>query len=362
MLTLCCDAAALRHNARYIRAAAGGRLIAVVKHDAYGAGLAAAVRALENEVYAFAAAEPEEALRARALSPGSRVMTLAPVCRSELSPCLSDIILSVGSVDIIPALAGIYINMSGAAALRVDIGGSGIGLPPGDFPKALAALENAPNIRLAAVFAHCPSLYTADGGETARRFAPIAAAAKRFDARCVCHLATSASWRAPGLRFDAVRVGTNLYGLPSGEAQDIAPLRPVLSLSAPVRAVFDVRAPLCAYDGCVALPGVTRAGLVGAGYGHLPALLHAKGARVLVRGQFARVLGSACMSHLLVDLTDIPQAAPGDEAILVGGSGNAQITAREFARCCGIPVCRCEGSLFAGSCTRRVCAQEEGPV
>ncbi len=350
MLTVCFDTRALLHNARYIKGASGSRLIAVVKHDAYGGGLSAAVKTLENEAYAFAAAEPGEALRIRALSPKSRVLTLAPAARSALCPDLSGLVLSVDRTDIIAALNDIYINMPGAVALRADISDSGIGLSRRDFYAALAALENAPNLRLAGVFAHCPSLYGVGGeGEMARRFGELAAAAKRFDRRCVCHLATSASWRARELRFDAVRVGTNLYGLPSGAGQDVSPLRPVLSLYTELQSVFDARGSLCFYDACVELSGVTRAGVIAAGYGHLPALLHKSDACVLIRGRPARIIGSASMSHSFVDLSRIPDAAPGDRAVFVGTSGAGEMTAARFAESCAIPVCRCESALFTGT-------------
>ncbi|MEA4912565.1 MAG: alanine racemase [Oscillospiraceae bacterium] len=354
MLTLRCDTAALRRNARYIRDASGTKLIAIVKHDAYGAGLSVAVKTLESEVDGFAAAEASEALRIRALSPKSRVMTLAPVYRDELCPALAGLVLSVDSAEIIGLLGGIYISMPGAVALRVDISDSGIGLCRRDFFAALAMLADTPNVRLAAVFAHCPSLYNSGGAaEMARRFGELAAAAQRFDRRCVCSIATSASWRTPELRFDAVRVGTNLDGLPSNERQPTKDLRPVLTLSTQLHSVFDAPGSLNFYDNCVELSGVRRAGVAAAGYGHLPALLHHQNLHALVRGRPARVLGSVSMSHLMLDLSAVPDAAPGDEVVFVGRSGAAEMTAARFAQCCAIPVCRCESSLFTGSCVRR---------
>ena len=42
---------------------------------------------------------------------------------------------------------------------------------------------------------------------------------------------------------------------------------------------------------------------------------------VLVRGQFARMVGAINMDSLLIDVTDIADAASVDEVVLIGGQG-----------------------------------------
>ena len=39
----------------------------------------------------------------------------------------------------------------------------------------------------------------------------------------------------------------------------------------------------------------------------------------MIRGRLAPVLGLVCMDQMMVDVTDIPDAAEGDEATLLGG-------------------------------------------
>ena len=41
------------------------------------------------------------------------------------------------------------------------------------------------------------------------------------------------------------------------------------------------------------------------------------------------------MDQLLVDVTDVPRVAPGDEVILIGRSGGEEIRAEDLARQCG---------------------------
>ena len=52
---------------------------------------------------------------------------------------------------------------------------------------------------------------------------------------------------------------------------------------------------------------------------------------VLVRGRRAPILGRVCMDQMMVDVTDIPGAREGDEAVLLGRQGEEQIDAEEMA-------------------------------
>jgi alanine racemase len=58
-------------------------------------------------------------------------------------------------------------------------------------------------------------------------------------------------------------------------------------------------------------------------------------AEVLVRGRRAPVAGTVCMDLTMVDVTDVPGAAPGDEVVLLGAQGGAAIGADELAEKAG---------------------------
>ena len=81
--------------------------------------------------------------------------------------------------------------------------------------------------------------------------------------------------------------------------------------------------------------GVTRAGVAVIGFATgLPRTM--AGAPVLVRGRRASVLGLASMEHLVLDLAGIPDAAVGDEVVLIGRQGGGAITGDEFSRAVGL--------------------------
>ena len=51
----------------------------------------------------------------------------------------------------------------------------------------------------------------------------------------------------------------------------------------------------------------------------------------MLHGRRAPIAGRVCMDQTLVDVTDIPDTAAGDEAVLIGRSGELEITARDLA-------------------------------
>jgi alanine racemase len=57
--------------------------------------------------------------------------------------------------------------------------------------------------------------------------------------------------------------------------------------------------------------------------------LHA--GHVLVRGRVARLIGSPSLEHTRIDLTAVPDAAVGDEVVIIGRQGDLEITPAEVA-------------------------------
>jgi alanine racemase len=72
-----------------------------------------------------------------------------------------------------------------------------------------------------------------------------------------------------------------------------------------------------------------------AGYGD--GYLRATGSRaeVLVQGRRCRVLGRITMDQMLVDVSQVKEVSPGDEAVLIGRQSKETISATELAGWCG---------------------------
>ena len=110
-------------------------------------------------------------------------------------------------------------------------------------------------------------------------------------------------------------------------------LRPVLSVKVRVALVKDLYAGEPAGYGLGYMAESNRKiAVLSIGYADgIPRDLSCGKGRVLIAESEAPIIGLICMDQLLVDVTDIPDAAAGDTAVLIGTSGSRQITACDLA-------------------------------
>jgi alanine racemase len=164
----------------------------------------------------------------------------------------------------------------------------------------------------------------------------IAAARNRgVDARVIHAANSAAAVRFVEARFSAIRPGLALYGAMPSEIVARPDLEPVLSVRTRIMALHRVPS-----GGQVSYGGRWRAARESAiatlpmGYADgYPR--HVDGAEVLIRGQRARVVGAVCMDMMMVDVTDIPGVAIGDDAVIIGRSGKDCLRADDLARWSG---------------------------
>ena len=130
-----------------------------------------------------------------------------------------------------------------------------------------------------------------------------------------------------------VRPGILAYGFyPSGRVPRTIPVEGVMSFKSRVAQLRDVPAGrFISYGRTYQTKRTTRVGVLPVGYGHgLPWLLSNRG-EVLIRGRRAPMIGRVTMDLTMVDVTEIPDVALGDEAVLWGEQGGARITLEEVA-------------------------------
>jgi alanine racemase len=72
-----------------------------------------------------------------------------------------------------------------------------------------------------------------------------------------------------------------------------------------------------------------RIGVIAVGYGD--GLRRRLGNSVLIYGKRVPIIGNVCMDQCMVNLDDIPQAAVGDEVVIIGTQNGAEISATEIA-------------------------------
>ena len=151
--------------------------------------------------------------------------------------------------------------------------------------------------------------------------------------------ALSALAQQSGARF-MLRPGLALYGYPvrftqQPAAEASAALRPVLSWKTRITSLRTI-APgeTAGYNSTFRAQRPTRLALTPTGYADgLNRQLSNRGT-MLVQGHRAPIAGRISMDQTILDVTDIPSAAIGDEVVILGEQGTASTTAYDQADLC----------------------------
>jgi alanine racemase len=341
------DLSALDHNLDRIRSqlAPTSQILLVVKADAYGHGaIPIAARAAERGLDAFGVGTVAEAVELRRCGIRGRVLVLGAIVDDEAEDALEhDVELGVHSADrchLLAALAGRR-GRRARVHLNVDTGMGRLGAAPRRALELLELIAAAPSLELCGVMTHMASPRGGHDPATAeqlQRFDELLRPAReRRLLRGWIHAANSAAiFTGLGRQFDAVRPGIAAMGMLPDEDVGPTDLRPVLSLRSQVIFFKDVEAgtPI-GYAGTWRAARRSRIATLPVGYNDgVPWRLGNSG-RVLLRGQFAPIVGRVSMDYTTVDVTDIPGVEVGSVATLIGRDGNCELRAEELARAVG---------------------------
>lgn len=325
---------ALRSNCRYLKKeCAPARLLAVVKNNAYGHGLAAVAAALADAVDGFAVAEPDEAPALRATGFSGRIVLLhgvqsAAELKAAVRERLDVVVHSERQLALLEREGG-----AGELALWVKFN-TGMNRLGFDVEARARVIERVEALRARELvfMSHLASADEVSGqnAEQQRRFADICSG---YD--YPASLANSAAClNLPESRLQWVRVGLALYGVAPGNAAapHRAALKPVMRMTAPVIAVRVVRAGgRVGYGGDYVCENDTPVAVVAAGYGHGYPRHAPAGTPLWVAGKRRPLVGRVSMDMLTVTLDDESEVAIGDEAECWG----AHIPVDEVAGRCG---------------------------
>ena len=146
------------------------------------------------------------------------------------------------------------------------------------------------------------------------------------------HASNSAGSLAfPEARFDMVRVGIALYGLPPSREVGVPNgIKPVLTWK--TRLISLKKLPAghgVSYGFKYYTKREERIGVIAVGYAD--GLRRRPGNKALIRGKRANVVGNVCMDQCMLQMDDVPDAEIGDEVVLIGRQGEDEITATEIA-------------------------------
>ncbi|HCE66699.1 MAG: alanine racemase [Geobacteraceae bacterium GWC2_55_20] len=346
------DLSALHHNFKTIRSSIPPRteILAVVKADAYGHGFMDISRELEKlGVNAFGVAFLAEGIQLRKSGIDKPILLLGGVYPGQERKCIGyNISTTVFTMEQAVALnhAAGKLFRKAQLHLKIDTGMGRLGVQYNSTPRFLAELKKLPNIALEGIISHFASADELD--ESGQYFTRLQA--ERFNwavsevrkagySPRYIHIANSAASllrEIPGCNL--VRPGIALYGaLPSADFQGKLNIKPVMHLKSRIAMLKLVEAgTTVSYARRFTAESKTLIASVPVGYADgYPRALTNRG-EALIRGRRAKVAGTVCMDWIMLDVTDIPSVAVGDEVVLLGpdGQGNA-IQAEELANWAG---------------------------
>lgn len=316
------DLTALRHNLSRVRALVpDGKILAVIKADAYGHGIVRAAQALADaDAFAVARLCEAEALRAAGIKK-TVVVLEGFLCMHELERMAELACEAVVHSDHqIELLEQARLADPIKVWIKIDTGMSRLGF---EFERAeslwqrLGVCENVAGMRLMSHFAN------ADDSAHERNAAQIAL----FEAACASFpgeksLANSgAILGLPDSHLDWVRPGIMLYGVSPllDKAAEELDLLPVMRLRSRLIAVNQQLAGAAVgYGGEWVCPEDMPVGVVAIGYGDGYPRHAISGTPVLVNGKRVHTIGRVSMDMICVDLREAADAKIGDEVILWG--------------------------------------------
>jgi alanine racemase len=340
------SAAALEWNLRQIEARAGKAVMAVVKANAYGHGLAGVARVLERAgVRHFLVGNLEEAQELRAAGIRGSILNFGPFAEADAAELIRHRITQnvfTGQVDTLERAAARR-GTQAQVAVKVDTGLGRVGVPHQQAAEFLEHAGSLKHVRVTDVFTTLTEDPEFDRVQLARfreLRARVAREAGRFGAWHAASSAAILDLPEAVAEFDRVRPGIMLYGLyPSerAERERKLELKPAMALKARVVQVKAMQpGESVSYHRAYRIERPEAIATIAAGYSDgVPRGLAGKGS-VLVGGRRCAIV--AITSNATMVRLEGSAAEAGAEAVFLGTQGGESLTAGEVARVTGSSV------------------------
>lgn len=340
------DLDAICHNIQEVKRVVGEgvKVMPVIKADGYGHGAVPIAKELNKiGVDAFAVAILEEGITLRNNGIKKPILILGYTSEYQYSSLIQyEIEPTVFCYDMAESLSKIAQALGKVAKIHIklDTGMNRIGFKPTkESVEIVEKISKLPNIKIEGIFTHFACADEADktsAYEQERKYDQFIQWLEEKDIYIpIKHVSNSASIiDLDGFRKDMVRSGIITYGLyPSEEvSKDVLDLKPAMELKTHIVYIKEVEAGEgISYNHTYVTDKKTKIATIPVGYADgYPRALSSKG-RVLIRGQYAPIIGRICMDQMTVDITGIPDVAVEDIVTLIGKDGNQQISAEEMA-------------------------------
>ena len=314
-------------------------IMATVKANAYGHGAVEVSKALEQEgVRYLAVFTIDEGIELRDEGIKTDIFIYAKFDPTRVQEASKhNLTLNISSFDDLKALKA-HNGNSVKVHLKIDTGMTRLGVPYEQAEDFLKEANQIESIELEGLYSH---FATADEGDLSyansqlSKFNDIIEISKKLDISfAFIHCSNSgAILNVQDSRFNMVRAGMLLYGaFPSDEVPQELPIKPVMTFTAPVVEIRDVKAGTqISYGGVYTTKSDTRIAVIQAGFADgIPRPWYIDGF-VKFQNQDFKITGRICMDQLMIDIgtADIKY---GDEILIFGSNEHGSIDINHIAK------------------------------
>src|SRR5215210_4473923 len=313
------DLAALQGNLAWIRHRVGPevKIITVVKADAYGHGLKQiAALLMQSGTDIFGVANLTEAQAIRSVGRGWPILMLGACLPFEVETAVrEDVMPTISTFEEAKQFSAVAMQFGKVAGLhiKIDTCMGRLGMEPKRAPELWNGIAALPAVRICGLYTHFSSVEddVAFSRAQKRQFARLLEALPHNSVDYVHANNSGALLFEQDTHFNTVRPGLLVYGvLPRGTRKMRSELqqqvRPALSWKCRVSLVKSIArgAPL-SYGRSFIAPRAMRVATITAGYGDGYLRSGGNRARVLIGGEFCRVLGRITMDQIIVDVSHL---------------------------------------------------------
>ena len=321
----------------------GPRVFGVIKANAYNLGAVQVAWALKQEgADYFIVATADEAMELRAGGVTDAVLVLGASPYDAAGEYVRHgIRASITDMEMARVLSAAAVKQGKKALvhIKIDTGMGRIGFSPDAAASMVAEVASLPGVVCEGVFTHFATADSADLTYTVEQHTVFLNALEaierkgiRIPIRHCCN--SGGTLYKPEWAMDGVRPGQLVAGMyPTEDVPRTIPLLPGFAFKTSVSAVRTIPAGRgISYGLTYTTSSDERLAVLPVGYADGFARALSNKADVLVRGRRCPVVGRICMDQCMVNVSNIPDVAVGDEVVLIGRQGSEEITIYEYAK------------------------------
>ncbi|MDA3734116.1 alanine racemase [Niameybacter massiliensis] len=338
---------AIRHNYHEIRKVIphNTQIMSIVKADGYGHGAIEIAKIFQDEgadCFAVAIAKEGEELREAGIEKPILVLGYTPAADIEalIQYDLTQTVFSYEMAEFISEEAAKF-NKSVNVHIKVDTGMGRIGfLADPQSVEEIKRIATLPNINMEGIFTHFSTADESDPSYTKEQWSIFTGFLNELHEAGIefpiVHAANSAAVMVHSYAYvNMVRPGIIMYGYyPSdylfGKKINLQPAMTLKTQVVHVKTLGEGH--YIGYGRKFCTPREMKVATIPIGYADGYSRRLSNKGRVLIRGQYANVLGNICMDQFMVDVTHIDDISVGDEVVVFGSQGDKTVSIEELAR------------------------------